>query len=374
MDKRLFSLVAFSATDLIGSNRYEKIKKHFPNLEDFLDCDLEFQYNFLNLKNEHSKKTLSKMKDLASFVLDTCAKKQIQLIDEDHEDFPESLRNISSPPYLLFVQGKLHPKVPLMGVIGTRRATPDSIKINEHFCETFVEYGLGVVSGLADGHDSIAARSVLKKEGYTIGVLGTAIDVVYPTKNKKLYDEIKEVGAIVSEYPPGIASTKWRFPRRNRIVSGMSEAVLVVQAPEKSGTLITVQMAIDQQKDVYVVPGNPLFKEYKGSNSLIQQGAKIALDPLEIVKSVLKENPNVMKIERVAKKSTPPPSPKIDPNLPPEQQKILELTGEDMHFDEIAEAMQINISNLTAILTMMEIGGLITQKPGQIYKRSHYVL
>ncbi|MGL4389072.1 MAG: DNA-processing protein DprA [Brevinema sp.] len=373
MNKKLLALAAFSATDLIGYNRYEKIKHHFPNIADFLDCDLKFQHQFLNLKNEQSKKILAKMKDLGDFVLDSCDKKNIQIIDEDHPDFPSSLHHISSRPYLLYAQGTIHPQVPLVGVIGTRKATMDALAINEWFCKCFVEYGLGVVTGLAHGHDSIAAKRVLREEGYAVGVLGTAIDIVYPSKLRKVYDEIKAVGAIISEYPPGMISTKWRFPRRNRIVSGMSEAILAVQAPQRSGTLITVQMALEQNKDVYVVPGNPLVEQYKGSNALIQQGAKIALDPLEIVKSILKNKPNIAKIIAISEKQQSQISTQkettIDPLLPLEQQKILQLSEKDIHFDEIAEIMQINIANLTAILTMMEISGLITQKPGQIYQR-----
>ncbi|MGL4561412.1 MAG: DNA-processing protein DprA [Brevinema sp.] len=369
MNKKLFALAAFSATDLIGWNRYKKITQKFPDIEDFLDCDIDFQYQFLQLQNEESKKILTKMKDLGSFVLETCEKKNIQLIDWDHPEYPKLLKNISSPPFLLYRQGNVYPHVPLIGVIGTRKHTAESEKINEWFCSHFVEYGIGVVSGLAYGHDSIAARSVLKNEGFTIGVLGTAIDVVYPVKLKKLYDEVKEHGALISEYPPGMASTKWRFPRRNRIVSGISQALLVIQAPEKSGTMITVQMALEQQKDVYVVPGNPTISQYKGSNRLIQEGSKIALDPADIVQDILKSSPNHQSMRFMAQRSIPEMPKQIDTNIPIEQQKILELSATEIHFDEIAEVLQINIATLTAILTIMEINNLIVQKPGQLYLR-----
>lgn len=374
-NKTLFTLVAFSATDLIGEARLKKIKQHFTNIYDFLDCDTEFQFNFLGLKTEKTKNILLNMKKNAEIILEKCDKQNISLISYDDHLYPKLLKDISEPPYLLYVKGNFYPQIPMVAVIGTRKASREAIDINRWFCKHFVEYGLGVVSGVAFGHDSIAAQTVLDNEGFTVGVLGTAIDIVYPSHATRLFDRIKEHGALISEYPPGMVSTKWRFPRRNRIVSGMSQAVLVVQAPEKSGTMITVQMALEQHKDVFVVPGNPMNPLYKGSNSMIQKGTKIALDPIETVHDILKSAPNIETIKFLSQHNMKNKQTEyqIDKSLSIEEQKILELSARDIHFDELHQELGINTSSLTSLLTIMEIKELIIQKPGQLYIRKEEI-
>ncbi len=367
VDNYLYSLVALSATDIIGHQRFTKIKNTFPNISDFLDCNVNDQAHLLNINSENQKKILLNMKRNTDFILKQCALKNISLISIDDSLYPKSLREICDPPYLLYSRGNFNPKIPLIAVIGTRNSTPDVEKVNEYFCERFVHYGLGVVSGLAKGHDVIAAQSVLQNGGYTVGVLGTAIDHIYPKSSSRIFHQLIDRGALISEYPPGISSYKWRFPRRNRIVSGMSQAVCVIQAPEKSGTMITVEMAIEHKKDVYAVPGNPLIPQNAGSNLLIDRGAKIALNPQTIIDDVLRSYPNIEVKQFLTQTPTITP-PKEIPNLSPEEQKILSLiSSTHTHIDEISRELNIHISSLNSILTMMEIRGLIKQLPGQLY-------
>ncbi len=371
VDKYLYALVAFSITDLIGINRFIKIKKTFDDISDFLDCSVDDQMHLLAIKSDNARIILEQMKNQANRVWEECEKKNITLIPHNDPTYPASLKKIVDPPYLLYSKGTLNPQIPLVAVIGTRKSTSDAEEINRWFCKSFVNYGIGVVSGLAKGHDAIASHTVIQNEGYTVGVLGTAIDIIYPSSSTNLYHEIQEKGALISEYPPGMTSTKWRFPRRNRIVSGMSQAVFVVQAPERSGTLITVNMAISQGKDVYVVPGNPMKSQYEGTNTLLQNGAKIAINPEELIKEVLKASPNLETIQFISQKPTSPTLAKeLDTSLcSPEEIKILELTKSNIYIDEILENLEINVSSLNSLLIMMEIKGLITQRPGQIYIR-----
>ncbi len=366
IDKYLYTLVALSATDIVGHVRFTKIKQTFPDISDFLDCPIDDQMHLLDAKSDRSKKILINLKKIADFVIRQCQLQNISLIAIDDPLYPKLLREIDDPPYLLYSRGNLVPQIPLIAVIGTRKYTPDSEHINRHFCKQFVEYGIGVVSGLAAGHDAIAADSVLKNDGYTVGVLGTPIDTVYPKSSERLYYQIMEKGALISEYPPGMTSGRWHFPRRNRIVSGMSQAVCVIQAPEKSGTMITVEMAIEQQKEVYAIPGNPLVPQYDGCNLLISKGAKIALNPKVIIDDVLSSYPNIEVKQFIHQTPTPKPT-KILPDLTPEEQKILSLADQHIHIDEILRELDIDISALNSILTMMEIKGLIIQKPGQLY-------
>ena len=380
IDKYLYSLIAFSATDIIGYNRFMTIKKTFADISEFLDCDIPYQMNLLGLKTELAEKILRNMKTQADKIIEQCEQKKIDFIPHNSSLYPPLLKEISDPPYLLYAQGKMNPTIPLIAVIGTRNSTPDAEEINRWFCKTFAQYGLGVVSGLAKGHDAIASETILENEGYTVGVLGTAIDTIYPTSSTNLYHKIKEKGVLISEYPPGMTSTKWRFPRRNRIVSGLSQAVCVIQAPEKSGTMITVRIASEQNKDVYVVPGNPMVSQNSGTNTLIQNGTRLALSPEEIIKDILKSNPNLETIQFLAQEKSPKIQEEqkeatpvkiieeeIDPSLSIEERSILELAYQHIHIDEIVRTLEMNIATLNGLLTMMEIKGLIVQKPGQMY-------
>lgn len=372
MDKNLFSLIAFSSTDLIGHNRLSIIKQNFTEISDFLDCPINDQMHLLGLKTDKAKNILSNMQKQADIITKLCQQKNISFITHETVSYPKLLADIIDPPYLLYCQGNFNPNIPLIAVIGTRNSTQDAEKVNKHYCQQFVQYGFGVVSGLAQGHDSIAAHSVLKADGYTVGVLGTAIDTIYPKSSQHIYHQIKEKGALLSEYPPGMVSTKWRFPRRNRIVSGMSQAVCVIQAPQKSGTMITVNMAIDQNKDVYSVPGNPLLSQNEGSNFLISKGCKIALSAQSMIEEILQSYPNLEIKQFLAQKneSSVPEveeKSKLPDDLSKEEYQILELTNEHIHIDELLRKVEINIASLQSILIIMEIKGLIIQKPGQIY-------
>lgn len=367
MDSYLYTLIAFSSTDVIGFYRFKKIKQSFANIHDFLDCPVADQMELLGLKTEKAQKILLNMKKQADLIIDQCTQKNISFISHDNPSYPKLLKNIADPPYLLYSQGQYHAQIPLIAVIGTRNTTSDAEKINRAFCEAFVYNGLGVVSGLAKGHDAIASETVLKKEGYTVAVLGTAIDVVYPAYSTELYQQVREKGAILSEYPPGMVSTKWRFPRRNRIVSGMAQAVCVMQAPEKSGTMITVSMASEHGKDVYVVPGNPLIPQYRGSNTLIQKGAKIALSPEYVIQEITQSYPNIETIQYIAQTKADIPKELVISDLSSDESQIIALTEEHIHIDDILREVEMSISSLTSLLTIMELKGLIVQKPGQLY-------
>lgn len=367
----LSALVAFSTTDTIGHIRLGKIRREFPNIADFFNLSSGEMAFFLEAMSDRSLAELASMKERGKRVQDICAQKNIGILPLGHPNYPPLLKTIPDPPYLLYVRGRLDNSVPLAAVIGTRRSTPDAEETNRWFCRSFASYGIGVVSGLAKGHDSIAAEAVLSAEGYTVAVMGTAVDVVYPASVSRLYHQILEYGAVISEYPPGIEGAKWRFPRRNRIVSGMSRAVFVVQAPEQSGTLITVRMAMEQGRDVYAMPGNPMEEANKGSNKLLQMGAKMAVAPEEIVKDLLHEIPDTETRrflkplrETPAPKAAPPP-----PNLKPEEQSILKAAADWIQADELIRAVGLDASVFNAVVTLLELKNLIEQKPGRLYRR-----
>ncbi|MGL4367012.1 MAG: DNA-processing protein DprA [Brevinemataceae bacterium] len=367
MEKYIYSLVAFASTDLIGTLRFKKICNHFQDISEFLNCDTKFQMEFLNIQSEVAETRLKTMKKRADYILDTCQKQNISIIPISNPMFPQQLKQIVDPPYIIFTQGFLKPDVSLIGVIGTRQYTKEGKDINQWFCRHFVQNNLGIISGLAKGHDSIALETALKHEGFTAGVLGTAIDTIYPKSSSHLYEQIKERGVLISEYPPGTQTQKWRFPRRNRILSALSQALIVIQAPKKSGTMITVKIACDQGRDVYVVPGNPMQYEYEGSNNLIQYGCKIALNPQDTLQEIAKTIPNFQTNIQEIQNTTAQPTEYKKMSL--EEEQVLELTKNHIHVDEMLRAMQIETAALNSLLTIMELKGLISQKPGRIYIR-----
>ncbi|MGL5255251.1 MAG: DNA-processing protein DprA [Brevinema sp.] len=369
----LDALVAFSTTDTIGNIRLRKIREAYANVEDFFELSPDKMAQFLGTSSAKSFNELSSMKERGQKVRDICAQKDIKILPIGHPLYPPLLKKIQDPPFILYTRGILDPNIPLVAVIGTRKSTPDAEEINRWFCKSFASYGIGVVSGLAQGHDSVAAHEIVKNGGYTVAVLGTAIDTVYPTSARSLHQEILATGAVISEYPPGMVGAKWRFPRRNRIVSGMSHAVLVVQAPQKSGTMITVNMALEQQREVYSIPNNPMFEINHGSNRLIQQGSKIAVSPKDLINELIGTIPD-REIRRFIKKtSQQSDSPKstIDTStLSDDEQKILAQALEWIQADELMRAVGMDASIFNAATTMLEIKGFLNQKPGRLYKRS----
>ncbi|MGL5722131.1 MAG: DNA-processing protein DprA [Brevinema sp.] len=368
------ALIAFSTTDTIGHIRLRKIRQMYPKVEDFFNLSPGEMAFFLGAFSDRAVSELSSMKERGQRAREICDQKNIQILPIGHPSYPSLLKTIPDPPFILYARGTLENQIPLAAVIGTRKSTPEAEDINRWFCEAFAQHGIGVVSGLAHGHDSVAAQTIVQNEGYTVAVMGTAIDVIYPVSATNLYRKILETGAIISEYPPGTVGTKWRFPRRNRIVSGMAQAVFVVQAPEKSGTMITVKTALEQGRDVYSAPGNPMLEVNKGSNKLIQLGAKIAYSPDEFIKEILRDTPE-QEIKRFVKKPSQDSESNSKPDmdlssLSKDEQEILKEAGNWIQADELMRAVGMDASVFNAATTMLEIQGYLMQKPGRLYKRS----
>ena len=203
----------------------------------------------------------------------------IQLVTALEAEFPKRLKRIADPPYVLYYAGRLLPaEHKAVAVIGARDCTEYGRYMAGQFAAALAQAGVQVISGMARGIDGIAQQAALQAGGYSLGVLGCGVDICYPRENSKLYEALIQQGGICSEYPPGIGPRAILFPPRNRIISGMADAVLVIEAKEKSGTLITVDMALEQGREVYVVPGRVTDRLSDGCNRLIRQGAGVVLD------------------------------------------------------------------------------------------------
>lgn len=211
----------------------------------------------------------------AEAILKECAQKKIHILTYRDAAYPARLRNITDPPMVLYYKGTLpeFDGLPLIGVVGTRKASGYGLTVAKRMGSQIAACGGVVVSGMALGIDAMAMRGALSKGGMVIGVLGNGADVVYPPPNQSLFVDTECNGCLLTEFPPGTPPVKWNFPKRNRIISGLCCGVLVVEAPERSGALITARRAADQGRDVFVVPGNIDVDTCKGSNALLRDGA-----------------------------------------------------------------------------------------------------
>jgi DNA processing protein len=344
----------------IGPKKFTQIIESFGEVEKFFELKPSQQMEFLNVKGEKAIPVFEKMAEEGSRIIEQCEKRGIKTLSIDEEGFPVKLRDIPDPPFLLYYYGELNFSIPLLAIVGTRDVSYDGEVVNKYFTHEISGYNIGIVSGLALGHDSIAQRTVIENGGYTIAVLGSGVDVAYPQKNSALYRDIKATGAIISEFPPGTRPERWHFPYRNRVISGLAEIVLVIQAPEKSGALITANYAIEQGKPLYVVPGSPMDKSSAGTNALINKGAKVALNPHEIVIELVGQVPNRKK----------PRSLEDIPELSGKERLILENMKHQLHIDEIANITEIPIAELNSLLVQMELNGFVTQYPGRYYERN----
>lgn len=207
----------------------------------------------------------------------------IKLILRDEPEFPAALREIPLPPLAIYLRGALPDNKISVSVVGTRKATPEGEDIAYDFSRSLASRGINIVSGLALGIDAAAHRGALKT-GLTFAVLATGVDNPYPRLNKKLAEDIlASGGGLISEYPPGSTAFPSRFLERNRIISGLSRAVVLIEAPERSGSLATARFALEQNREIFVVPGHPTHKNYRGSHALIREGARLTTSPEDIL-------------------------------------------------------------------------------------------
>lgn len=300
-----------------------------------------------------------------------------QVIPFDSPRYPQNLRQIYDPPVLLYVRGNGDLlSQPGIAVVGTRHPTPYGTGMAERLAADLSRQGLCIISGLARGVDSAAHRGALAANGKTLAVFGTSVDVVYPKENSRLADQILTAGgALISEFPLGTFAAPQNFPIRNRIISGLSVGVLVVEAAEYSGTRVTARCALEQNREVFAVPGNVTNKNSWGPNTLIKQGAKL----VATWEDVWEELPAELRLALAPKAAESQPSTTAslfgeDTELAPHEKKIYALLKADeaRHIDEIVECLeaQVSSSEIFAALFELELAGKIKQLPGKNFVRS----
>jgi DNA processing protein len=284
----------------------------------------------------------------------------VQVLTLADDAYPRLLREIDHPPIVIYVKGTLEPDDETsIGVVGTRRATRYGRDMTHRLSTGLATAGVTVISGLARGIDGIAHTASLDAGGRTLAVLGSGVDQIYPPEHRKLSERIVEHGALISEFPLGTRPEARNFPIRNRLISGLSLGVLVIEAPRKSGALITSSFAADQGRTVFAVPGSALSPASEGTLQLLRDGAALAADVSDILDELNLERRQAAIENR-----------RMLPEATEEERRVLSLLeGEPRHIDEIAIDTGLNISQLSALLLQMQLKGLVRDTGGQHYVR-----
>ena len=281
----------------------------------------------------------------------------IKILTWEDAAYPQRLKEIEQPPPVLYVRGDYLPDdLFAVAIVGTRRVTAYGRQITEELASYLASNGITVISGLARGVDAIAHQVALKSGGRTIGVLGSGVDKIYPPEHRQLAERMMEQGAIVSDYAPGTPPDASNFPPRNRIVSGLSLAVVVVEAGETSGALITAEFAAEQGREVFAVPGSILAPQSKGTNKLIQKGALPLLSINDLMQAL---NLTRMGDHKAARKILPADE---------TEARLMNILGaEPLHVDEIRNQTELPIEKVSAALALMELKGMVRQVGGMNY-------
>src|SRR5512147_1167178 len=281
----------------------------------------------------------------------------IKILTWQDEAYPQRLKEIDQLPPVLYIRGEYLPDDQFaVAIVGTRRVTPYGRQITEELSSFLATNGITVISGLARGVDAIAHQAALRAGGRTIGVLGSGVDKIYPPEHQKLAEQMMERGAVVSDYAVGTPPDASNFPPRNRIISGLSLAVVVIEAGETSGALITAEFAAEQGREVFAVPGSILAPQSKGTNKLIQRGAQPLLTPADLMQALDLTRVGAQKSAR-----------KILPADETEARVFSVLGSEPLHVDEIRSQTELPIEKVSATLALMELKGMVRQVGGMNY-------
>jgi DNA processing protein len=288
------------------------------------------------------------------------------------EGFPALLRQIADPPLVLYVRGDARVLVEhSVAVVGTRRPTAYGTSVTLRLAADLAQRGLVITSGMARGIDSAAHRGALEAKGKTVAVLGSGLDVIYPRENQKLADRIVESGAVISEFPLGTSPAPENFPIRNRIISGLALGVVVVEAAEYSGSLITARLALEQNREVFAVPGNITAAQSFGPNHLIKQGAKLVDNWMDVVEELPADVRRELLPPPEALEGEPERAPLFEASLTPDQKAVFETlrADESLFVDAIFTNVELPHPRVLQALLELEMSGLIRQLPGKNFIR-----
>ena len=343
----------------IGPKRFYKLIKYFGTAENAWKAKSEEISEVLNLSHKISSRICEEKNNINfNRELDLLDRYKTKILTIEDDLYPENLREIYDPPPLIYFKGNIiKDDKKSISIVGSRKASYYGKIVAENLSKDLASVGLTIISGMARGIDTVAHRGALSVNGRTIAVLGCGIDYIYPPENRKLAREIEESGAIITEFPFSTLPEKQNFPRRNRIISGLSLGTVVVEAAEKSGALITADFALEQGREVFAVPGNITSTLSRGTHNLIKQGAKLVSnyhDILEELSTIVEQKPEQQKIN-------------INQYSLSEEEKIIYeiINNEPIQIDEIIEESKLSASKVSEILLNLELKDLIKEIEGK---------
>jgi len=342
----------------------KKIVDRFPNLAEAFKAR-SGELAALGLEKEKEEALTSpRLLDRAQREIERLQKKRYSLLTLEDADYPQYLREIFDPPLVLYCAGKVEAlKGPAVSIVGARKPSAYGRAVAERLALDLAARGLVIVSGMARGIDSIAHWGALEG-GRTVAVLGSGLENIYPKENRALFHKIAEDGAVVSEFPLDSPPFGFHFPIRNRIISGLSLALVVVEASKRSGSLISARLALEQNREVMAVPGTTTSELSQGTNWLIQTGAKL----VSSWEDVVEEFPSPLREELLSQKEEE--REKL-PAMSPQEEKLFALIKPDSltHIDTLVEETEFSVSEVLSILLSLELRGVILQSPGKYFQR-----
>ncbi len=359
----LFRLISVPG---IGNQRIRQLVAHFGSVEAVLSASFSDLIRVEGVDKILAEKIRHHQND--AFVRSQLAraeKEQATLLRFWDPEYPEALKTTFDPPVLLYLKGKLLPEDAIsLAVVGTRNPSPYGAQVTEQLTRELVRTGFVIVSGLARGVDTLAHRTALKSGGRTLAVLGTGLDVLYPSENRRLAEQIEAEGALVTEFPFGTRPDASNFPKRNRIISGLTLGTLVIEAGQKSGALITAAFALEQGREVFAVPGPITSPRSAGTNRLIREGARL----VQTVDDILEElEPRLRSLRKM--ELGHPATPEL--HLSGNEKRLFDaLTAEPQHIDVLSQKVGLSSSEALSLLLSLELKDLVKQLPGAYFVRA----
>ena len=382
----------------VGSQMKLALLEHFGSPEKIYFGEKEEYFLVKGMSRAAAAALEDKALEPTDRILGNCDKLGLRIITVRDTEYPDRLRNIFDPPLLLYVQGRMPQFDEEVGIamVGTRRSSAYAMEMGEKLAFQMAGLGAVVISGLAAGGDAAAHRGALRADGFTAAVIGGGHDIIYPRENRRLYEDIAGRGVILSEYPPGTEHMGAHFPVRNRIISGLSLGVVVTEAPERSGALITANRALDQGRDVFAIPGQVGDRRCAGSNQLLRDGAGVVTDAWDVLGHYAGRYPHKIRSLRMEeprrfggglgaagaekKPAREPEQGHAEPagmqkplldlsggnSLTDDQIRIVRtLEGRTVQVDDLVEETQIPVRRVLSALTVLELDRIVVQESGK---------
>ncbi|MFZ3151956.1 MAG: DNA-processing protein DprA [Anaerolineaceae bacterium] len=348
--------LAFNTVKGVGAVRFRKLISHFGQLSSAWNASPDALLAAGMTEKVAAAIVQQRNKLEVDALEETLVRKGIKTLTWNDPNYPRYLKEINQPPPVLYYRGSIEPQDELaIAIVGTRNVTSYGRQLTKDTAAYLAGNGVTIVSGLARGVDAIAHQAALDIGGRTLAVLGCGVDVIYPPEHRKLAEKIIRQGALISDYFPGTQPEGANFPPRNRIISGLSRGTVVIEAGERSGALITAKFSVEQGREVFAVPGSVLSPMSRGTNNLLASGAIPMTNPAIVLDSL-----------QLASRVSLPTAER--PPVEPEEERLLRALGQEtMHVDDLCARLDLSIEKVNALMTMLELKGLVTRVRGMEY-------